>query len=165
MYAQWLNHVQLFATLWTVAHQVLLSMGFSRQKYQSGLPFPTPRGIFQSNHCQLKLKFPRKTNPPNFPQGSSSHQSGLASVAYGRIPKITEGKKDQSKKTKLQGLFLSYVGGSFTELSQSWAPGSLICSCAQQVVFIKVAAQAPVITSTFQLAEEWKGQRKHVFSL
>ena len=30
------------ATLWTVACQAPLSMGFSRQKYWSGLPFPTP---------------------------------------------------------------------------------------------------------------------------
>ena len=29
-------------TLWTVAHQVPLSMGFSRQEYWSGLPFPSP---------------------------------------------------------------------------------------------------------------------------
>ena len=36
------SHVQLFATLWTVAHQVLLSMGFSRQEYWSGLPCPPP---------------------------------------------------------------------------------------------------------------------------
>ena len=28
------------ATPWTGAHQALLSMGFSRQKYWSGLPFP-----------------------------------------------------------------------------------------------------------------------------
>ena len=35
------SHVQLFVTLWTVAHQGLLSMGFSRQEYRSGLPcFP-----------------------------------------------------------------------------------------------------------------------------
>ena len=34
--------VQLFATLWTAAHQAPLSMGFSRQEYWSGLPFPTP---------------------------------------------------------------------------------------------------------------------------
>ena len=34
--------VQLFATLWTVAHQVPLSMGFSRQEYWSGLPCPPP---------------------------------------------------------------------------------------------------------------------------
>ena len=30
------SHVRLFATLWTVAHQVLQSMGFSRQEYWSG---------------------------------------------------------------------------------------------------------------------------------
>ena len=29
-------------TLWTVALQASLSMGFSRQEYWSGLPFPTP---------------------------------------------------------------------------------------------------------------------------
>jgi len=34
-----LSHVQLFATLWTVAHQAPLSMEFSRQEYWSGLPF------------------------------------------------------------------------------------------------------------------------------
>ena len=37
-----LSCVQLFATLWTVAHQAPLSMGFSRQEYWSGLPFPSP---------------------------------------------------------------------------------------------------------------------------
>ena len=39
---QLLSHIRLFATLWTVAHQAPLSMGFSRQEYWSGLPFPTP---------------------------------------------------------------------------------------------------------------------------
>ena len=33
------------ATLWTVAHQAPLSIGFSRQKYWSGLPFPSPEGL------------------------------------------------------------------------------------------------------------------------
>ena len=37
-----LSHVWPFATLWTVAHQTPLSMGFSRQEYWSGLPFPSP---------------------------------------------------------------------------------------------------------------------------
>ena len=32
--------VQLFATLWTLAHQSPLSMGFSRQEYWSGLLGP-----------------------------------------------------------------------------------------------------------------------------
>ena len=35
-------HVRLFATAWAVAHQAPLSMGFSRQEYWSGLPFPSP---------------------------------------------------------------------------------------------------------------------------
>ena len=36
------SHVWFFVTPWTVAHQALLSMGFSRQGYWSGLPFPSP---------------------------------------------------------------------------------------------------------------------------
>ena len=35
-----LSHV--FATLWTIAYLVPLSMKFSRQEYWSGLPFPSP---------------------------------------------------------------------------------------------------------------------------
>ena len=35
------SRVRLFATPWTVAHQAPLSMGFSRQEYWSGLPFPS----------------------------------------------------------------------------------------------------------------------------
>ena len=37
-----LTCVRLFATPWTVAHQAPPSMGFSRQEYWSGLPFPSP---------------------------------------------------------------------------------------------------------------------------
>ena len=36
------SRVQLFATLWNVASQAPLSMGFSRQEYWSGSPFPPP---------------------------------------------------------------------------------------------------------------------------
>ena len=34
--------VQLFVTRWTVAHQGPLFMGFYRQEYRGGLPFPSP---------------------------------------------------------------------------------------------------------------------------
>ena len=37
-----LSRVQLFATPWAVAYQAPPSMDFSRQKYWSGLPFPSP---------------------------------------------------------------------------------------------------------------------------
>ena len=37
-----LSRVWLFATPWTVANRAPPSMGFSRQEYWSGLPFPSP---------------------------------------------------------------------------------------------------------------------------
>ena len=37
-----LTCVRLFATPWTVTYQAPPSMGFSRQEYWSGLPFPPP---------------------------------------------------------------------------------------------------------------------------
>ena len=37
--------IQLFAAPWTAAHQHPLSMGFSRQEYWNGLPFPSPGNL------------------------------------------------------------------------------------------------------------------------
>ena len=37
-----LSHVRLFVASWTGAHQAPVSIGFSRQEYRSGLPFPPP---------------------------------------------------------------------------------------------------------------------------
>ena len=39
------SHVRLFVIPWTVALQAPLSMGFSRQEYWNGLPFPSPRAL------------------------------------------------------------------------------------------------------------------------
>ena len=47
-----LRCVQLFATLWTVTYQTPLFMGFSRQKYWSGLPCPLPEDL---PHPGIKL--------------------------------------------------------------------------------------------------------------
>ena len=40
-----LSRVRLFATPWTVAYHAPLSMGFSRQEYWSGVPFPSPEDL------------------------------------------------------------------------------------------------------------------------
>ena len=40
-----LSRVRLFVIPWTVAYQASPSMGFSRQEYWSGLPFPSPGDI------------------------------------------------------------------------------------------------------------------------
>ena len=44
-HAQVISVVSNSETLWTVAHQAPLTMGFSRQEYWSGLPCPPPGGL------------------------------------------------------------------------------------------------------------------------
>ena len=39
---RWFSRVRLFVMPWTIARQAPLSIGFSRQEYWSGLPFPSP---------------------------------------------------------------------------------------------------------------------------
>ena len=43
-----LSRVRLFAPLWILACQAPLSMGFPRQEYRSGLPFPSPGDLLDS---------------------------------------------------------------------------------------------------------------------
>ena len=50
-----LSRVQLFVTLWTIAHQAPLSMGFSRQEDWNGLPFPFPGDLTDSGVEPMSL--------------------------------------------------------------------------------------------------------------
>ena len=50
--------VQLSVTLWTAAYQTSLSMGFSRQEYWRGLPFPPPGESCQPGIEPASLMFP-----------------------------------------------------------------------------------------------------------
>ena len=52
-----LSCVQLFETPWTVAYQAP-SVGFSRQEYWTGLPFPSPYNIFHRKKWNDNLIFP-----------------------------------------------------------------------------------------------------------
>ena len=45
-------------TQWTTAHQAHLSMGFFRQEYYSGLPFPSPGHLPNPGIEPVYLKFP-----------------------------------------------------------------------------------------------------------
>ena len=55
---QSLSRVRFCATLWTVAHQAPLSVGFSRQEYWCGLPFPTPADLPNSGIKPTSLASP-----------------------------------------------------------------------------------------------------------
>ena len=53
-----LSHIWLFATTWTIAHKAPLPMGFTRQEYWSGLPFPSPGYLPNSGIKPKSLQSP-----------------------------------------------------------------------------------------------------------
>ena len=70
--------VRLFAVMWAVARQAPLSMGFSRQEYWSGLPFPSlgdlPNpGVEPTSPVSPALQ---ADSLPTEPPGKSSHLAG-----------------------------------------------------------------------------------------
>ena len=63
-----LSLIWLLATLWTEACQAPRPVGFSRQEYWSGLPFP-PQGVFPtqgSNPCLLQLLYQQADSLPTW---------------------------------------------------------------------------------------------------
>ena len=58
-----------FVTSWAVAHQAPLSMGFSRQEYWSGFPFPSPGGL-PSSGIELTSPASQADSLPLSHQGS-----------------------------------------------------------------------------------------------
>ena len=52
------SSIRLFVTLWTVACQAPLSMGFFRQEYWSGLPCHPPGDLFDPGIKSVFLRFP-----------------------------------------------------------------------------------------------------------
>ena len=67
-----LGHVRLFATPWTAAYQAPPSMGFARQEYWSGLPFPSP--VYESE-SEVAQSCPTLSDPMDCsPPGSSVHR-------------------------------------------------------------------------------------------
>ena len=64
---------------WTVAHQGLLSMGFSRQEYWSGLPFPFP-GILLSQGSNPGLLHCRQILPHSEPLGKLTPHKDVQSL-------------------------------------------------------------------------------------
>ena len=92
-----LSRVRLFATPWTVAHQAPLSMGFSRQEYWSGLPFPSP-GDLPSPGIEPRspaLQADALTSvPPGKPSGNKKFRINKLTLRLKQLQ-----KKDQTKYT------------------------------------------------------------------
>ena len=72
-----LSHVRLFATPCTVAYQALPSMGFSRQEYWSGLPFPSPGDLPDPGIESRSPALQADALPSEPPGKSKTHEKGV----------------------------------------------------------------------------------------
>ena len=70
-----LSHVQLFASLWNIAYQAPLSLGFSRQEYWSGFQFPIPGDLPNFMPPALACGFFTTVSPekPKKPENVKGH--------------------------------------------------------------------------------------------
>ena len=71
--------VRLYVTLWAVARQALLSMGFSRQEYWSGLPCPPP-GDLPNAGIEPRSPALQADSLPAEPQGKHKN-TGVGSLS------------------------------------------------------------------------------------
>ena len=93
-----LSRVRLFATPWRVAYQAPRSMGFSRQEYWSGLPFPSP-GDLPNPVIEPGSPVLQTDALPSEPLGKPSHH-------WADAKKLVAG--DQAKKKKQQNSNQAY---------------------------------------------------------
>ena len=76
------SRVRLFATLWTVARQAPLSMGFSRQEYWSGLPCPPLGDLDQAKQkCKVATRSQRKNWRSRCGPGNGSSGGSIGTTA------------------------------------------------------------------------------------
>ena len=79
-----LSRVRLFTTSWTIDYQAPPSMGFSRQEYWNGLPFPSPGDL---PNPRIKPKSPAlqgnalPSEPPGKPQEATKAEAMAIGVA------------------------------------------------------------------------------------
>ena len=128
----WLNMcsvtlvVQLFVTPWTVAHQASLSMGFSRQEYWSGLPFP-PGGDLPNPGIEPMSPASQAVSLPAEPSGrlpwlnilTSCPASGTSGIAFTLTKACLHRQETSHRQPSLIGVKL-LAKGIWTGLALGW---------------------------------------------
>ena len=139
------SHVQFFVTLCTVAHWTPLSLGFSRQKYCSGLPFPPPGDIPNSGIEPVSLlageffttsathflahSYSRHTSIHGLPTRGPRHTRGQGSAFPSRKPAVacrsaspTRGQTPDARKRILQSVDPTCTEQARPYSGTSWSP-------------------------------------------
>ena len=93
------RHVWLLAAPWTAAHQAPLSVGFLRQGYWSGVPFPSPGGLPDPGTESTSLHWQANSVPPSH-QGSPANTNIYVLESGGIL--------QETLKTKTQLFFKNF---------------------------------------------------------
>ena len=116
------SRVQLCSTLWTVAHQTLLSMGFSRQEYWSRLPFPPPGDFPDPGIKAGSLTFPALASRFFTTSATWEAQDCRGNVKREEVPGVVmytmggcQGKLLFKKEEKQVAKLCSFIQEIFTE--------------------------------------------------
>ena len=118
---QSLSYVQLFETTQAVARQAPLSMGFSRQKYWSGLPFPTPGDLPKPGIKPIFLVSPALTvdSLPLCHLGSPLWEYAAAAKSLQSCPTLCDPIDGSPPGSPVPGIFqartLEWVAISFSD--------------------------------------------------
>ena len=122
-YVKLLSRVWFSATPWTVAHQDPPSMGFSRQEYWSGLPFPSPGdlpGLGTEPRSPTLQADTVPSEPPGKPQEKELKWSEVKSLSHVRLcDPVDCSPPSSSVHGILQARTLEWVAVSFSRGS-SW---------------------------------------------
>jgi len=94
---------QLFATPWTVACPTPLSMGFFRQEYCSGLPFPSP-GDLPKPGIEPRSPALQADSLPSEPSGKGGpgSQSGQGARSHMPLPRVCMLQLKVSRAAKME---------------------------------------------------------------
>ena len=141
---------QLLVTLWTVAHQAPLSMGFSRQEYWSGFPYPPPGDLLD----------PRieSTSPVSPALAGGFFTSAAATKSLQSCPTLCNPIDGSPPGSPVPGILqartLEWVAISFSRASsQAWDQACIPCvSCIGRWVFCLL-----VFTTSTSWEAYWSG--------
>ena len=120
------NHfhcVRLFVTLWTIAHQSPLSMGFSRQEYWSGLQCPSPEDLPDPGIESAFLMTPAlaEDSLPLAPSGKASSSATLFSCLQS-FPESGPSLMSQLSTSGSQSIGASTSASVLPKNVQGWFP-------------------------------------------
>ena len=115
-----LSIVRLFVTPWTVAHQAPPSMGFSRQEYWSGLPFPSPGHLSDPG---IEPRSPAlqadalTSEPPGKPEGKESEVAQSCPTLCDPMDYSLPGSSLHGilQARVLEGVAISFSRGSYSK--------------------------------------------------